>query len=203
MDQSAYFEQMRKKRQQEILETAKQIFLAEGLEGFTMQKLAKMLDVSTVTLYKYYKNSEDILLALQSEIVALGIHITSCKNAEEEPLEYFLATMEKFLSESVKNREDLRLLFLSRVYLKNANTVGEDIAKVTDMSGWLKQAQAEGTVRKDFSAEEMWRFVSETNLAVLERIGLMDESEYDKKEVKKWIGQLTESYRRYLQISGG
>lgn len=199
MDQSAYFEQMRNKRQREILETAKQIFLAEGMEGFTMQMLAKTLDVSTVTLYKYYKNSEDILLAIQNEIVAVGIHITSSKNAEEEPLDYFLATMEKFLSESVKNREDLRLLFLSRVYLKNANTVGEDIAKVTDMSGWLKQAQEEGTVRKDLSAEEMWQFISETNLAVLERIGLMDESQYDKKEVKKWIGQLIESYQRYLQ----
>ena len=49
MDQTAYFEQMRQKRRSEILETAHQLIMEQGL--------AQTLDVSTVTLYKYYKNS--------------------------------------------------------------------------------------------------------------------------------------------------
>ena len=57
MDQTAYFEQMRQKRRSEILETARQMILDQGLFSFSMQGLAQTLDVSTVTLYKYYKNS--------------------------------------------------------------------------------------------------------------------------------------------------
>ena len=57
MDQTAYFEQMRQKRRSEILETARQLIMEQGLASFSMQGLAQTLDVSTVTLYKYYKNS--------------------------------------------------------------------------------------------------------------------------------------------------
>ena len=57
MDQTAYFEQMRQKRRSEILETARQLIMEQGLASFSMQGLAQTLDISTVTLYKYYKNS--------------------------------------------------------------------------------------------------------------------------------------------------
>ena len=61
MDQTAYFEQMRQKRRSEILETARRMILDQGLFSFSMQGLAQTLDVSTVTLYKYYKNSIAII----------------------------------------------------------------------------------------------------------------------------------------------
>ena len=57
MDQTAYFEQMRQERRSEILETTRQLIMEQGLASFSMQGLAQTLDVSTVTLYKYYKNS--------------------------------------------------------------------------------------------------------------------------------------------------
>ena len=58
MDQTAYFEQMRQKRRAEILEEARQMILAEGPMTFTMQNLSKRLDISNVTLYKYFKKSD-------------------------------------------------------------------------------------------------------------------------------------------------
>lgn len=64
MDQTAYFEQMRQKRRGEILETARQMILTQGLSSFSMQGLAQALDVSTVTLYKYYKNSSAVIADL-------------------------------------------------------------------------------------------------------------------------------------------
>ena len=54
MDQTAYFEQMRQKRRAEILAEARQMILAEGPMTFTMQNLSKRLDISNVTLYKYF-----------------------------------------------------------------------------------------------------------------------------------------------------
>ena len=65
MDQSAYFEQIRRKRREEILDAARAMILAAGMDSFNIQKLARRLDISAVTLYKYFKNSDDILLALQ------------------------------------------------------------------------------------------------------------------------------------------
>ena len=55
MDQAAYFNQMREKRKHEILTAARKMLLKDGTASFTMQKLAKKLDISTVTLYKYFK----------------------------------------------------------------------------------------------------------------------------------------------------
>ena len=59
MDQTAYFNQMREKRKKEILSAARKMLLKDGPASFTMQNLAKNLDISTVTLYKYFKNMED------------------------------------------------------------------------------------------------------------------------------------------------
>ena len=56
MDQAAYFNQMREKRKNEILSAARKMLLKDGAASFTMQKLAKKLDISTVTLYKYFKS---------------------------------------------------------------------------------------------------------------------------------------------------
>ena len=58
MDQTAYFEQMRQKRRAEILAEARQMILAEGPMTFTMQNLSKRLDISNVTLYKYFKTAK-------------------------------------------------------------------------------------------------------------------------------------------------
>lgn len=52
MDQTAYFNQMREKRKKEILSAARKMLLKDGPASFTMQNLAKKLDISTVTLYK-------------------------------------------------------------------------------------------------------------------------------------------------------
>ena len=50
MDQTAYFNQMREKRKKEILSAARKMLLKDGPASFTMQNLAKKLDISTVTL---------------------------------------------------------------------------------------------------------------------------------------------------------
>ncbi len=69
MDKAAYFEQLRQKRRNDILDAAQDMILQQGMDDFNIQQLARKLDLSTVTLYKYFKNSEDIALALQERIL--------------------------------------------------------------------------------------------------------------------------------------
>lgn len=45
------------------------MIVAQGIDTFNIQQLARKLDISTVTLYKYFKNSDDIISALQKEII--------------------------------------------------------------------------------------------------------------------------------------
>lgn len=52
---------------QAIREKAVDMMVKEGLDGFSMQKLAKAANVSPATLYIYYKDREDLILRLWSE----------------------------------------------------------------------------------------------------------------------------------------
>jgi len=47
-----------------IREKALQMMVKEGLEGFSMQKLAKAADVSPATIYIYFKDKEDLVTQL-------------------------------------------------------------------------------------------------------------------------------------------
>ena len=58
MDKAAYFEQLRQKRRNDILDAAQDMILQQGMDDFNIQQLARKLDLSTVTLYKYFKKSE-------------------------------------------------------------------------------------------------------------------------------------------------
>ena len=80
MDQAAYFNQMREKRKYEILTAARKMLLKDGTASFTMQKLAKKLDISTVTLYKYFKNMEDVMTAIADEIIPRTVALTLDEN---------------------------------------------------------------------------------------------------------------------------
>lgn len=44
------------------------MFMDEGFDGFSMQKLAKAADVSPATLYIYFKDREDLILQIYTEI---------------------------------------------------------------------------------------------------------------------------------------
>ncbi|MBN2005602.1 MAG: TetR/AcrR family transcriptional regulator [Anaerolineae bacterium] len=52
---------------QKILDTARGILLAEGVEGISMRVLAEKVDYSPAALYKYFANKEEIVEALRQE----------------------------------------------------------------------------------------------------------------------------------------
>lgn len=51
-----------------IREKAIEMIVKEGLDGFSMQKLAKAAAVSPATLYIYYKDRDDLVTQIASEI---------------------------------------------------------------------------------------------------------------------------------------
>ena len=126
MDQTAYFNQMREKRKKEILSAARKMLLKDGPASFTMQNLAKNLDISTVTLYKYFKNMDDVLSALKDEIIPHTVAQTLDANetlalsqTKGSALEQFLLLFHSFLNEIFKHKDDLTLLLLIETYTQD------------------------------------------------------------------------------------
>jgi len=55
-------------KEQIVRQKAIELVVQDGLEGFSMQKLAKAAGVSPATLYIYYKDKEDLITRIGSEI---------------------------------------------------------------------------------------------------------------------------------------
>lgn len=125
MDQTAYFEQMRQKRRSEILETARQLIMEQGLASFSMQGLAQTLDISTVTLYKYYKNSiavmEDLYQLTASSLYQFPDFFPAYKTSKE----IITALFSLIIDDMLAKKDDFRLVMTLGLYTYSATKAAE------------------------------------------------------------------------------
>ena len=133
MDRTAYFEQMRQKRRSEILETARQLIMEQELASFSMQGLAQTLDVSTVTLYKYYKNSiavmedlyqlttEDLYQTTLSVLYQFPDFFPAYKTSKE----IIAALFSLIIDDMLARKDDFRLVMTLGLYTYSATKVAE------------------------------------------------------------------------------
>lgn len=203
MDQTAYFEQMRQKRRAEILAETRQMILTDGPMAFTMQNLAKRLDISNVTLYKYFKNSEDLLQTLYLETSQKYGGYSGSRISEGTPLEAFLQNIRFSLDEYLECREDMALLttlsLLGHTFGESSeNLFGETFCKRE--IALLAEARRQGQIRGDLSPGETFSFLKTLCSSYLQRIALMTEREYweQKETISRQKGELLAMIRVYL-----
>lgn len=213
MDQSAYFEQIRRKRREEILAAARSMILSQGIDTFHIQQLARALDISTVTLYKYFKNSDDIISALEKEIIGqwkpVGQNASSTGNA----LEDFLLYIEDLFVDVLEHQEDLSLLLLFQVHSRNLDEPDnlELLSRpYTDelgafLSGLLVCAGGEGLLKPGLDPDAALQFICGLNFAMIQRIALLSRKNFrkQKKTLVQDIRELIRLYRLYLTGEGG
>jgi TetR/AcrR family transcriptional regulator len=58
-------------RKKQILDAARTLLLDKGLQATSINRIAKVAELGVATLYSYYKNKEDIYVALQEEGLSL------------------------------------------------------------------------------------------------------------------------------------
>jgi AcrR family transcriptional regulator len=63
----------REERRQVILDAAKKLFFAKGFEETRMDEVAAEAELSKGTLYLYFKNKDDLVLALSAEVLGSAI----------------------------------------------------------------------------------------------------------------------------------
>lgn len=125
MDQTAYFEQMRQKRRSEILETARHLIAEQGLAAFSMQGLAQTLDVSTVTLYKYYKNSIAVIEDLYQTTLSVLYQFPDFFPADKTSTGIVPALLSLLLDDMLARKEDFRLAITLGLYIYPAKETAE------------------------------------------------------------------------------
>ena len=206
MDQSAYFEQMRIKRKTEILNTARNLMLANGPSAFNMQQLARTLDISTVTLYKYYKNSDDIVCALQQNISQeLDFTLKHALNTSQLDLNAYLTHI---YMTSLEHREDMTLLFLFNIYGRFSTTQINLGKSFFDDDGTfyvtIKELLSSHPVYS-FSEEELTKkahFIQNLFTAQIQQISFINDLSWNnqKKKFASQIHYLLELTKHYLDL---
>jgi len=75
------------RKQEQVINAARDLFLQHGFEGATMNMIAAHAEVSKATLYAYYPTKEQVFVAvIQREVAQLRATITSASQDEALPI---------------------------------------------------------------------------------------------------------------------
>lgn len=215
MDKTAYFEQMRRRRRDEILAAAREMILKQGVSAFNIQQLARSLDISTVTLYKYFKNADDIMLALKEQIIDEAFAMSAFTEQEAEDknaLDSALKLLHSFYDNVLNSRGDITLLLLFEVHTRSlpSSEAGKSVfyaytEKFTQkLEELLTLAKESGSTRADLNIPGAVHFITRMNISMLQHIGLYSDDcfEKEKEDIQIQIKQLIQMYSLYLTFSG-
>lgn len=97
-----------------IIENACRIINTEGIENLTMRKIATMIDYTPTTIYKYFKNKEELLSAIVFE-TTLGIYdnTKSLLSSNLNPDEYFMSGFKLYIKMMIGKSELFKAIIIN------------------------------------------------------------------------------------------
>jgi AcrR family transcriptional regulator len=99
----------------EILDAARDFFVNEGYENFSMHKLAEKTEYSPPTIYLYFKNKDDLLFAICEEVAGrLFADLTNIRTAQSDPLESLRQALLYLIEFGFNNPNEYKVLFITR-----------------------------------------------------------------------------------------
>jgi len=99
----------------EILDAAREIFINDGYDGFSMRKLAEKIDYSPTTIYIYFKNRDDLLFALCEEFFAdFFSELKRIRSISQDPVETLRQALLYLIEFGLKNPDQYKVLFFSK-----------------------------------------------------------------------------------------
>jgi AcrR family transcriptional regulator len=98
---------------EEILEAARELFVREGYENFSMRRLAEKIDYSPTTIYLYFKDKADLLFSLCEETFSrLVQQLETIASLATDPLEGLRAGMLAYVEFGLKNPANYLVTFV-------------------------------------------------------------------------------------------
>lgn len=113
------------KRKQEILQKSLDVFIEEGYEDATFQKIADRCGITRTTLYIYFKNKHEIFLGSIKELLSeLEISLKKIMNTSSLNAELSLRKVLSTLADSIESNKKLFSVLLN--YLMQLKKSGVD-----------------------------------------------------------------------------
>jgi len=98
----------------EILDAARDLFISDGYERFTMRKLAQKIGYSPTTIYIYFKGKDDLLLAVCEDVAEhFFANLNRIRNLDIDPLDALRQAMLYFLEFGFNNPNQYKVFFFT------------------------------------------------------------------------------------------
>ena len=106
----------RESLRQEILDAARELFVAEGYERVTMRKIADRIGYSPTTIYLHFEDKDDLLGAICDE--AFGKLVQRLEKLDQwhpgDPLAQLRAGLHEYADFGLRNPAHYRLVFMQK-----------------------------------------------------------------------------------------
>lgn len=136
-----------------ILKEARALFLEEGFEKTSLRKIAERIEYSPTTIYLYFKDKNELFLALHEESFQRFFSALSSVASVPDPFERLTALGRAYIEYGINNPEEYDLKFLLKAPLEtlsfdmkygvmgskllNSSSLWYRIAKITVISSLI------------------------------------------------------------------
>ena len=175
-------EQEAERRRKQLLEAGFDLFSRHGIEAISLQMVADTAEVGVATLYKYYQNKLNLVIAISAEVwenvwkeilETFGLKALEGMNAYQL-IEYYC---DSIISIYQEKPEVLRFSANYKTYIcregvsKEQLKVQLDVLKPIGVLFYRKYEEAtiDGSIRTDISERELFTTLTLTMLGMAER----------------------------------
>ena len=111
----------------EILDAARELFITEGYEKFSMRRLAGKIDYSPTTIYLYFRDKDDLLFAICEEFFAdFFSELNRIRSVSQDPVETLHQAFLYLIEFGLKNPNQYKVIFFTKCIY---GTMGELVQK--------------------------------------------------------------------------
>ena len=99
----------------EILDAARELFINEGYEKFSMRRLAEKIDYSATTIYLYFKDKDDLLFAICEEFFThFSAQLNHIRSVSHDPIETLRQALLYLMEFGLENPNQYKIIFFTK-----------------------------------------------------------------------------------------
>jgi AcrR family transcriptional regulator len=182
-----------------IIDAAREMIVAGGLEALSLRRLARQLGVTAPALYGYVHSKQDLLSAIaEAEVERLAERFTDVDDAD--PIDRIRAHSRAYITYARENPELFQVMLLAPPALPDSGLPAESAAPSTTMafstaSGAIEDAIASGIIETDdpqMVALMLWSGAH--GVATVLQLGLDLPTEFEDAMINEMTDRLLAGY---------
>lgn len=105
----------KKEFRREILDAARELFIDEGYDKFSMRRLAEKIEYSPTTIYHYFKSKDDLLFAICEEFFEhFSAQLNHIRSVSQDPIETLRQALLYLMEFGLKNPNQYKVIFFTK-----------------------------------------------------------------------------------------